>query len=165
MEILVKEEIEKQLKCYPKALKAYFNTIEIETHALNRLPALYASSKIGEEQQKRLGKKRYQEQIKSAVRRAIAAIERDPLRKSTPLISEENTQYQIANNALKRLEKLLKDYQLINENEDLCWHNLTSLVRQGLNKIIHKENLQSQPFVSVSESFNRGYFQSSEDPH
>lgn len=165
MEILVQEEIEKQLNYYPKSLKFYLNTIEIATHALNRLPALYASSKIGKEQQKLLGKKKYQEQIRFAVRRAIAAIERDPLRKSTPLISEDNTQYQLANSALERVEILLKEYQLINENEQLSWYNLTSLLRQVISRIIRQENSKSESFLSVSKSFNRGYLKRSEDPH
>jgi hypothetical protein len=86
MESLVYGEIEKQLKFYPKNLKPYLNKVEVATYALNRLPPLYASSTVGREQQIRLGKQKYKEQLTTAVRRAIAAVERDPLRNSEPVV-------------------------------------------------------------------------------
>ncbi|MGB5596982.1 MAG: late competence development ComFB family protein, partial [Crocosphaera sp.] len=67
MEILVKEEIEKQLKFYPKNIRNYINKVEVATYALNRLPPLYASSTIGKEKQKRIAKEKHQTHINLAV--------------------------------------------------------------------------------------------------
>jgi hypothetical protein len=39
MELLVNEEIERQLKPYPSKIKKYINKVEVATFALNRLPA------------------------------------------------------------------------------------------------------------------------------
>ena len=47
MELLVQNEIDKQLRLYPKKIRDYINKVEVATYALNRLPPLYASSLIG----------------------------------------------------------------------------------------------------------------------
>ncbi|MCS6814976.1 MAG: late competence development ComFB family protein, partial [Cyanobacteria bacterium] len=68
MEFLVAEEIEKQLKFVPARLAKYLNVQEISAFALNRLPALYATSERGWRQQCIKGKRDYGEKIKHAVR-------------------------------------------------------------------------------------------------
>lgn len=93
MELLVDEEIEYQL-INNKALNNIADTvnlIEIATFALNRLPSLYASSKEGIEKQKARGFVQLKKQIRQAVLQGVAAITRDPLRKSTPLQEKGNT--------------------------------------------------------------------------
>ena len=47
MERLVAEEVERQKAKLPPKLREYIKTVEVETFALNRLPALYASSEKG----------------------------------------------------------------------------------------------------------------------
>lgn len=128
MELLVQEEIEHQLKFYPKNLQTYINKVEVATYALNRLPPLYASSAIGKEHQKRTGKRKYKSQITSAVRRALAAIERDPIKQSVPLISDTYAQYKSGKIALKKLEILLKFQRIISNNQQLSWNNLYSVL-------------------------------------
>ncbi|WP_017293768.1 late competence development ComFB family protein [Geminocystis herdmanii] len=93
MELLVDEEIEYQL-INNKALNnmaGSVNLVEIATFALNRLPSLYASSKEGIDKQKARGVVQLRQQIRQAVVQGIAAITRDPLRKSTPLPQKSNT--------------------------------------------------------------------------
>lgn len=90
MEILVAEEVERQLKRCPSALLDYVKAVEVETHALNRLPPLYAASHEGLVYQKERARREYGQTVQTAVSRAIAAIRQDPLRRSTPLISEED---------------------------------------------------------------------------
>ncbi|MGI0480910.1 late competence development ComFB family protein [Geminocystis sp. CENA526] len=93
MELLVDEEIEYQL-LNNKALSNMADTIslvEIATFALNRLPSLYASSKEGIGKQKARGTVQFKQQIKQAVTQGIAAVTRDPLRKSTPLQQKSDT--------------------------------------------------------------------------
>ena len=52
MEILVSEEIDRQIGRFPDNIRKFINRIEVATYALNRLPALYASSQQGFNQQK-----------------------------------------------------------------------------------------------------------------
>ena len=90
MEILVAEEVERQMRRCPSALLDYVKAVEIETYALNRLPPLYAASHEGLEYQKQRARREYGQKIQTAVRHAFSAVQRDPLRKSTPLVSEDD---------------------------------------------------------------------------
>ena len=47
MERLVAEEVARQKAKLPPKLREYIKGVEVETYALNRLPALYASSEKG----------------------------------------------------------------------------------------------------------------------
>ena len=106
METLVYEEIDKQLRFYPRNLRTYLNLTEVATYALNRLSPLYASSQKGIEEQRRVAGRQYKAEITSAVRRAIAAVERDPLRSSTPIVSEMEVKYQEAANTLNEIQQI-----------------------------------------------------------
>lgn len=88
MELLVAEEVKKQYETCPESLREYINPVEVATFALNRLPSLYASCKEGMRRQQTRGKIRYSKQISDAVRQGFAAVQRDPLRRSTPLEPE-----------------------------------------------------------------------------
>lgn len=85
MELLVAEEVEHQLQALPVRLTRYLQRSEIETFALNRLPALYAASEKGLEYQRIKAQQELQPQITRAVRQAFAAVQGDPLRVSQPL--------------------------------------------------------------------------------
>lgn len=133
MEELVAEEVERQLKMLPNSLRQYIKPLEVETYALNRLTPLYASSERGKNQQKILGRKQHREKIILAVRQAIAAVQRDPLRSSIPLISDKDLKYQEAESALEKLESLLEErgFYLY---QKLSWHNLVSEMQRLLNR-------------------------------
>lgn len=89
MEVLVLEEVDDQLSHrIGTQLVRYINRVEVATYALNRLPALYASSQEGVYYQVKRAKMQYGEQIGEAVSKGIAAVLRDPLRTSTPLTPE-----------------------------------------------------------------------------
>ncbi|MCU0533824.1 MAG: late competence development ComFB family protein [Hydrococcus sp. Prado102] len=133
MEILVREELEKQIKQYPETLVQYINKVEVCTFALNRLPALYASCEKGKNMQKLIGQKEYREEIRKTVRQALAAIQRDPLRISTPLVSDLNEEYYAAVTALKNLQSLLEEENLL-DYQELTWENLVSIMRRALAK-------------------------------
>ena len=92
MEDLVAEEVKRQLASLSPRLSQYIKRVEVETYALNRLPPLYASSKEGWIQQLKRGREEFYAPIKTAVRQAIAAVQRDLLRHSTPLSPEEAEQ-------------------------------------------------------------------------
>jgi hypothetical protein len=134
MEDLVMEEINKQLKHYPSNLVQSLNKIDVATYALNRLPPLYACTQKGKNQQKLSARNRYREQIIMSVRQGIAAVQRDPIRSSIPLLSESCMEYQIAEKALQNLAKILKERNLL-EFQELNWDNLVIVVQKALNKM------------------------------
>ena len=107
MEILVQDEVKKQLQTYPPNLVEYIEPIEVETFALNRLPAMYASSLKGKYQQEIKAKRHYRKDIEKAVRQAIAAVTRDPLRKSDPLPIPVNNN--TSNNSNPEANQILKN--------------------------------------------------------
>lgn len=133
MEVLVHEELERQLKSCPETLVQYINKVEVATYALNRLPPLYASCEKGKNMQKILGQKQYRDEVKKAVRQGLAAIQRDPLRVSIPLVSETNEEYHTATNALKNLQVLLEEQNLL-DYQNLSWDNLVEIIQHALNK-------------------------------
>jgi hypothetical protein len=107
----------------------------VATYALNRLLPLYASSYKGKAQQLLLGRKQYRQQIAVAVRQGMAAVGRDPLRVSQPLVSDTQQECQQAQSALRDLERLLEERKL-KDHEQLSWHNLVPSVQKALNKAI-----------------------------
>ncbi|ACB53809.1 hypothetical protein cce_4461 [Crocosphaera subtropica ATCC 51142] len=159
MELLVQEEIEKQLKLYPKNLKNYINKVEVATYALNRLPPLYASSAMGKEYQKRTGKKQYQSQINLAVRRALAAIERDPIKQSVPIVLDSSTEYELAKVALNKLEEFLQIQGIIANYQKLSWNNLNRilypLIIKAKQQQKKRENVEFEALTYGSKKLNQ----------
>lgn len=127
MELLVDEEINQQLQTLPPKLVKYINCVEVATYALNRLPTLYASSSEGLEKQRRRARKELKSQIVMATRQGIAAVQRDPIRKSTPLVSEKDIESEAAKEALQMLEGVL-------DSEELSWISLAELAKETLSK-------------------------------
>ena len=145
METLVYEELDKQLRFYPKSLRTYLNLTEVATYALNRLPPLYASSQKGIDEQRLVAGRQYRSEITSAVRRAIAAVERDPLRSSTPIVSEMEVKYQEAENTLNQIQQILQSYQLLDyANQVMTWDNCPQLLRKALTKLTKAQQPQVQ---------------------
>lgn len=89
MEILVLKEVDRQLERLTPNQAQYIKPVEVATYALNRLPSLYASSQEGLKYQFKRAKQEYKSQITIAVRQGIAAVQRDPLRRSTPLFCKK----------------------------------------------------------------------------
>jgi hypothetical protein len=131
IEELVHSEIQRQIQSYPDHLKTYINTVEVATYALNRLPAFYASSLQGREQQLKRAYK-HRPQIIQEVRRALAAIQRDPLRVAQPLISERDRRLQEADEARQAILEFLQERQLIN-SQTISWDKLPSVLTRSFN--------------------------------
>ncbi|QQE64884.1 hypothetical protein GFS31_15670 [Leptolyngbya sp. BL0902] len=122
MELLVAEEVEQQLKMLPPRVMKYLKVVEVETYALNRLPALYASSEKGWKHQYDKAKRELHNQIKNAVRQAIAAVQVDPLRSSEPLKLDHKDE---ANGVLESLRDLLKQ-------PDLGWDGVVNRLKEAM---------------------------------
>lgn len=129
MESLVVEEVEKQFQKLPVKVASYVNKAEVVAYALNRLPPLYATSERGWQQQRDRARREMNDQIKTAVRQAIAAVQRDPLRAVTPLKVEEE---QESTAALQGLKELLG-------REELSWRDLVNAVENALIKTARGE--------------------------
>ena len=136
MEDLVYEEIVRQLRHYPKNLAGYINNVEVATYALNRLPALYASSQNGQSQQIHMARKKYKDQVISAVRRAIAAVERDPLRVSAPIVSDLENHYDLSKTLLTELQTLLQQRNLLDyPNQEITLENAVVILKKAFKKM------------------------------
>lgn len=95
MERLVAEEVERQKAKLPPKLREYIKTVEVETFALNRLPALYASSEKGWQIQYEKAGKTQAKAVSNAVRQGVAAVQVDPLRASQPLSVRQNDESEV----------------------------------------------------------------------
>ncbi|MFB2937898.1 late competence development ComFB family protein [Aerosakkonemataceae cyanobacterium BLCC-F154] len=95
IEPLVIQEVEQQLEKLSPNILQYVNSAQIVAYALNRLPALYATSQEGWNAQQLRAKKQMKQQITTAVRQGLAAVQRDPLKISTPLFVEEKVKPEV----------------------------------------------------------------------
>lgn len=122
IEEVVAEEVTTQISHLPAKLVHYIKREQVETYALNRLPPLYACSREGLEQQRKRAEGELRVQVKQAVRQALAAIQRDLLRKSTPLFQEEERVK--ASNESPLVEDQANSQQgQLNNNDVLKWRH------------------------------------------
>ena len=126
MELLVSDEIDRQIVRLPNNIRKFINTIEVATYALNRLPALYASSQQGFNKQKLKGRSQYSVKITQEVRKGFAAVQQDLLRSSTPLMAENEEEIEKSIAEAKEALKELADYL---PEKDLTWKNIVKLVK------------------------------------
>jgi DNA repair ATPase RecN len=139
MELLVAEEIKKQLEPHSSEAKDFINKVEVATYALNRLPSLYATSEEGLAWQKQKGQKELQAQITETVREAIDIVYKDPARFSTPLLSSQEQEIQEAKEALQELLDWLWINQSQMSRHDVSWRELITIVKQIVSQAINKE--------------------------
>ncbi len=126
MEVLVADEIERQIVRLPNNIRKFVNVIEVATYALNRLPALYASSQQGFNKQKLKGRSQYSVKITQEVRKGFATIQQDLLRTSTPLLAENEAEINQSIVEAKAALQELADYL---PEKDLTWKNVVKLVK------------------------------------
>lgn len=156
MEIWVNNEIDRQLKNLSENLLKYINRIEVATYALNRLPPLYASCQEGLARQEQQAKK-YKSKIHETVRQALAAVRRDPIRMSTPLMSPEEVQYE------QTLRELI---DLLPKQTD-ARRNALELVRHAIAtpaQVPQRKRVPSKPLVSHRDQIREQLRLATTDP-
>ncbi|CAN1212943.1 late competence development ComFB family protein [Tumidithrix helvetica PCC 7403] len=89
IEELVIEETKAQIARLSPERVQKIDPSEVVAHALNRLPPMYATTKVGWLQQRKRALNELKQQIESAVRRALVTVKPDALRDSTPLPAKE----------------------------------------------------------------------------
>jgi len=149
MEILVAEEVDKQLKSLSQKVSKYVKRLEVETYALNRLPPLYASSEKGWQHQYEKAKRTHNSQISKAVMQAMAAVQVDPIRSSQPLSFRRDDE---AQSALKSLRDMLRQ-------PDLSWDGIITRLQPLLG--VGKPELTSpaaSPVPSNADGSPRHYW-------
>lgn len=138
MEVFVETEIKSQLTHNKmiNAILSEFNLLEVATFALNRLPSLYASSKEGFERQKRKLRqdRNLRAKVALAVSQGFAAVERDPLRRSTPIITEGQPSQQ---DIIQRAKQTLTQLSDALPEKELNW--LISFMEQFLGRVGNKQ--------------------------
>jgi mRNA-degrading endonuclease RelE of RelBE toxin-antitoxin system len=122
MELLVADEVERQLKKLPERVLKYIKRSEVETFALNRLPALYASSEKGLQHQREHASRDLKQQIAKAVQQALAAVQIDPIRLSQPLHLE--------NGGSAEAEAVLQALKECLHTPDLTWKTALSKLQK-----------------------------------
>ncbi|MDX2216608.1 MAG: late competence development ComFB family protein [Oculatellaceae cyanobacterium bins.114] len=123
MEVLVEEEVDRQIRALPARSTAYINRLELIAYALNQLPSLYATSEKGFEYQLQRGRSKFNEHIGQAVRRALAAIRRDPIRTYAPLQAPQQS---------APLREVLHELRLLLKNDKIDWETLPKEVERAL---------------------------------
>ena len=153
MEVLVSEEIEKQIVRLPNNIQKFVNPIEVATYALNRLPALYASSQQGYNKQKLKGRSEYSVQITQEVRKGFAAVQKDLLRSSTPLTAEKEKEQDL-DRVIKEAQDALKDLAEYLPEKDLSWKNIVKLVKPLLAELQEEDDAATNARKVRSRSTN-----------
>ena len=149
MEELVTEEVARQIKRCPDNIAQYINQVEVATYALNRLPPLYASCHKGLNKQKLKGKSNHSVEITKAVRQGFAAVQKDILRYSTPLVPEDNSDPAITQSEeLAEARKALAQLAEFFPNKQLTWKNLVKVIEPFL----MKQNSRLNPHHSSSDN-------------
>ena len=151
MEVLVSEEIEKQIVRLPNNIQKFVNPIEVAAYALNRLPALYASSQQGYNKQKLKGRSEYSVQITQEVRKGLAAVQQDLLRSSTPLTAEKE---QDLDRVIKEAQDALKELAEYLPEKDLSWKNIVKLVKPLLAELQAEDDAAANARKVRSRSTN-----------
>ena len=134
METVVLEEIKLQLtknQLHHKMFE-HINISEVAAFSLNRLPSHYASSIEGIERQKNIIKhdRQLSYQIRQVVHHALLTIEKDPLRKSTPIVNENQDTFTAAKEVLPEIDNSLP-------KEELQW--IVSFMETFLTNVKNKQ--------------------------
>ena len=135
MEELVTEEINKQLRRYPRKVAKFINQVEVFTYALNRLPPLYASSHKGLNRQKIRGKAELQIKITRTVREGIKQVQNDLIRISNPLTAELNS----VERELAEAQEALQELSVFFPTKKVSWKNINKIVKPILIRLNEKQ--------------------------
>ena len=161
MEILVKEEIDRQIRRYPSNIVENINLLEVATYALNRLPALYASSQQGFNKQKLKGRSQHSVEITQAVRRGFAAVQQDLLRYSIPLIESSEPSINDDVKDIEEARKALHELSPYLPNGEFSWAKIVKLIKPYLAQLKRKDSnynrLDKTTCNSSSEWANSSY--------
>jgi hypothetical protein len=123
MEVLVREEIDRQLLESKTTPSQDFDRSDAIAYALNRLPALYATTEQGWERQLKRARRSLMDLVSMTVTWGIKEAQRKYKPSDTPLAGDH---------LRHPAERALSELRLIFGREDLSWDNLSTVVRNTL---------------------------------
>jgi len=138
MEEIVTNLVDQKLQRLDRNLSTYINRVQVITYALNRLPPLYASSEEGVKKQKKYAQLHLKDEIFTAIQQAFAAVQRDPLRSSTPLVATPERQLQ---EALEALDDIREAFA----HNHLSWQDVAQWIRRA----VHRRKDQGRTHLQV----------------
>lgn len=127
LEEIVVVEVQEQLKQLNKASRETINLSEVTAFALNRLPALYASTSRGWLQQRKRAHNELKNQVVSAVQHALLGVKRDPLRKATHIAASK---VETPAHVLAKLQQLFSRLSLV-------WQDVPQAFQETLTLVTH----------------------------
>jgi hypothetical protein len=128
-EQLVQAEMERQFAALTPKVVRFLKRADIMAYALNRLPALYASTNKGRQKQEKYAYDTLHAQVEVVVRQAISAVINDPLR--THNDSWQPPERPKTEEALTKISTLLKF--------DCSWNNLVDVIKYRLTQAARGE--------------------------
>ncbi len=123
METLVREEIDRQLTEADTVYPQNFDRSDAIAYALNRLPALYATTQEGWDRQMKRARRGLMDLVSMTVTWGINEAQRKYKPCETPLASEQ---------VRPPAERALAELQLLFGREDLSWDNLSAVVHEAV---------------------------------
>jgi hypothetical protein len=130
MEVLVREEVERQVEQLPAEWKAKANYAEIAAYALNRLPALYATTKRGRMIQQWKVEASIRQSVRDAVQKGIALSQKEPRRMGEAWEDPE----------VKPSDTVLQELKILLQYPDLDWDNLTTVIKNRMIQVSRSES-------------------------
>lgn len=122
VEAFVLEEVKQQFLKLPNKTKSFVSQSDVIAYALNRLPAVYATTKDGLQRQISYIETSLKADISTTVMQGFAAVKVDPFRFSEPLYSRDNTGAETALDDLRRILGV----------DSLSWQNVADVVNAKL---------------------------------
>ncbi|ELR97444.1 late competence development ComFB family protein [Gloeocapsa sp. PCC 73106] len=138
MEVLVAEEVARQICYHSESVTRQINSLEIISYALNRLPSLYASSEEGFTYQKLKGELILKTKIEATVKEAFAAIFQEPYRSFRPLteLKPKETKEE------RQIKHILSELTTILPNKDASF--VLKIFKQIIMKIMQDELTEAE---------------------
>jgi len=122
IEFYVMQEVDQHFHHLPEATRDFVSKSDILAYALNRLPAMYATTRRGYLRQTSEIKILFADKISQVVQQGIAAVQSDPFRFSKPLDKRTDVG---AERALEQLRSVLGD-------RSITWENVAEVVHNRL---------------------------------
>jgi Late competence development protein ComFB len=125
LEVLVLDATERQIQRLEPEVAKLLTTEEVSAYALNRLPAMYATSEDGYKALRERVRKELKSDVVNKIREGIVKMSQSPMRRFLPPPFEQFDQQR--GEAIAELKALLQE-------EELTWENVPEMVADILRK-------------------------------
>lgn len=125
IEDLVIQEIKEQMEALGQNIREKISISDVAAYTLNRLPPLYATSRVGWQQQRQRATTELRQSTVLTIKRGLLAVRRDILREPDPLPADEMISEA---RALVQVQKVL-------DRTDLSWNDVPKAVEETIQHI------------------------------